>query len=205
MSFLEFRNAMFELACFNTNQVYAWYPNFDSNNLTRWLKKGLLIKLRQSYYTFPEYLKFPDFASYFANRIYQPSYISLHSGLSFYGMIPESVTQITSVTTLKTFSFTNVFGEYSYKTINPSLFFGYDLKPLPDGRALQIAQPEKALLDLLYLYPFYDSENEFSDLRLDDDYLSTDFDKNLFLEYAGQFKNKSLDKRVSMLIKTYNL
>ena len=205
MNFIEFRNSLFELACFTSNQVYAWYPDFDRNNLTRWLKKGLIIKLRQGYYTFPEYLKIPDFAYYFANRIYQPSYISLHSALSFYGMIPESVTQIISVTTLKTLSFTNAFGEYSYKTIHQSLFFGYDLKPLPDGRALQIAKPEKALLDLLYLYPFYDTEHALSDLRLDDGYLSTDFDKGLFLEYAGQFNKKALYKRARLLIKTYDV
>jgi len=40
---------------FNIDQIYAWQPGFDRNNLSRWTRNGLLIRLRQSYYTFPEY------------------------------------------------------------------------------------------------------------------------------------------------------
>lgn len=117
MTFLEFKNQFFDLACFNIYQVYAWQPDFDRNNLTRWAKKGYLIRLRQGYFAFSEYKSKPDYSLYFANRIYRPSYISLHTALSFYGMIPEAVVQITNVTTLKTTSFVNDFGEYSYKNV----------------------------------------------------------------------------------------
>lgn len=134
---------MFDLACFSIDQVYAWQPGFDRNNLSRWIKKGLLIRLRQGYFTFPEYKGKPDYAWYFANRMYRPSYISLHTALSFHGIIPESVIQITSVTSLKTAYFKNPFGEYSFKTLKKELMFGYLLKPMPDGRALQMADPEK--------------------------------------------------------------
>ena len=202
---MDFKNRMFDLGCFNIHQVYAWKPGFDRNNFVRWAQKGYIIRLRQGYYSFPEYKGKPDFAMYFANRIYRPSYVSLHTALSFYGIIPEAVVQITSVTTLKTASFTNDFGEYSYKSISEDLMFGYDLKPLADGRALQIAKPEKALLDLLYLYPFYTSEKDFEELRLDDDYLQNEFDSNLLIEYALKFENKSLEKRINLLINTYGL
>lgn len=117
MSFLEFKNKMFDLACFNIHQIYAWQSGFDRNNLTRWVKKGYLIRLRQGYFAFSEYKNKPDYSFYFANRIYRPSYISLHSALAFYGLIPEAVVQITSVTSLKTESFNNDSGEYSYKSI----------------------------------------------------------------------------------------
>ena len=106
MSFLEFKEQLFDLACFNIYQIYAWQPDFDRNNLTRWTKKEYIVRLRQGYFTFSEYKNKPDYFLYFANRIYRPSYISLHSALSFYGMIPEAVVQITSVTSLKTASFT---------------------------------------------------------------------------------------------------
>jgi predicted transcriptional regulator of viral defense system len=147
----------------------------------------------------------PDYQLYFSNRIYRPSYISLHTALSFYGMIPEAVTQITSVTTLKTASFTNDFGEYSYKNIKENLMFGYELKPMADNRTLQFATPEKALLDLLYLYPFYDSEQELEELRLDENYLQDDLNKDLLMEYCVKFQNKALDRRVKLLLKTYDL
>ena len=47
MTFLEFKNQLFDLACFNIYQVYAWQSDFDRNSLTRWVKKGYLIRLRQ--------------------------------------------------------------------------------------------------------------------------------------------------------------
>ena len=102
MNYIHFRQSWFDFACFNTNQIYAWRPNFDRNNLARWLKKGLLIRLRQGFYTFPDYMNKPDFIYYFANQIYKPSYISLHTALSFYEVIPEMVVQFTSITSLKT-------------------------------------------------------------------------------------------------------
>ncbi|MCK9626640.1 MAG: hypothetical protein M0R23_09340 [Bacteroidales bacterium] len=59
---------------------------------------------------------------------------------------------IISITTLKTTSFVNDFGEYSYKNVKENLLFGYDLKPMADNRTIQFAIPEKALLDLLMNY-----------------------------------------------------
>jgi len=196
---------MFDLVCFNIHQVYGWEPGFDRNNFGRWIKKGLLIRLRQGYYTFPEYKNKADIALYFANRIYRPSYVSLHTALSFYGMIPEAVMQITSVTTLKTISFSNDFGEYGYKSIKPELFFGYELKPILEGQAFQLARPEKALLDLLYLYPFYNTIQDMEDLRLDEDFVHDDLDIRILDEYTSRFKNKALEKRVRLLKNTYGL
>jgi len=205
MNFIEFRRKMFDLACFNINQVYAWQPDFNRNNLVRWTNRGLIIRLKQGYYTFPEYKGKADYPFYFANRIYRPSYISLHTALSFYGMIPEAVVQITSVTSLKTASFSNAFGEYSYQSEKEELMFGYDLKPMEDGRTLMFAQPEKALLDLLYLYPFYDSTQELEELRLDESYLNEDLSRDILQEYTSRFENKALEQRVQRLIITYGL
>ena len=205
MNYLAFKNRMFDLACFNIHQVYAWKPDFDRNNFVRWTKKGLLIRLRQGYYTFPEYKAKPDFSLYFANRIYRPSFISLHTALAFYGMIPEAVVQITSVTSIKTINFTNDFGEYVYKSMREDLMFGYDIKPIADGRTLQIARPEKALLDLFYLYPFYGSARELEDLRLDEFFLQEMLNRKLLEEYLSRFKNNALEKRVLLFIKNYSL
>ena len=196
---------MFDLACFNVHQVYAWKPGFDRNNFVRWTKQGLLIRLRQGYYTFPEYKGNSDFVLYFANRIYRPSYVSLHTAMAFYGMIPEAVIQVTSVTSLKTASFRNDVGEYVYKSIQKELMFGYDLKPLAEGRTLQLACPEKALIDLLYLYPFYNTRQALEDLRLDEDFSQSDLDQSKLEEYTLRFNNKALDKRIQLLITTYNL
>lgn len=202
MNYQEFRNKLFELECFNTNQVYAWKPDFEKNNLWEWVRKGLLVKLRNGYYTFPEFKNKSGFSFFLANRIYRPSYISLHTALAFYGMIPEAVIQITSVTSLKTAIFSNEFGEYSYKSVRSDLLFGYELKPL-EGRSLLFATPEKALLDLLYLYPFYKTEVDFQELRLDEYFMQNSLNISLFQEYLIQFGSKALEKRASLLLKTY--
>lgn len=205
MTFLEFKDKMFALGCFNIHQIYAWKHDFDRNNLTRWVKKGYLVRLRQGHFAFSEYRGKNDYAMYFANRIYRPSYISLHTALAFYGMIPEMVVQITSVTSLKTASFTNDFGEYSYRNIKESLMFGYDLKPIVDNRTMQFATPEKALLDLLYLYTFYNTEQEMEALRLDEDYLHNYLKKDLLKDNLSVFRSKTLEQRIKLLFKTYQL
>lgn len=196
---------MSPLACFNVNQVYAWQPDFSRNNLVRWTSQGLLIRLRQGYYTFPEYLSKPDYSFYFANRIYRPSYVSLHTALAFYGMIPEAVTQITSVTSLKTASFTNPLGIFTYSSVKEDLMFGFLSRPISDGHTVLLATPEKALTDLLYLYSFYNSVNEMDELRLDDYFLHEELDRDLLFEYSARINNKALDRRVKLLVKSYGL
>lgn len=205
MAFLEFKEKMFGLACFNIHQIYAWQPGFDRNNLTRWVRKGYLFRLRQGYFAFSEFKNKPDYPLYFANRIYRPSYISLHTALAFYSMIPEAVVQITSVSSLKTASFSNDSGEYSYKSVKENLMFGYEPKPMADNRTIAFATPEKALLDLLYLYPFYNSVLELEELRLDEEYMQENLNRDLLADYCAGFRSKALDQRVKILLKIYSL
>ncbi|MDD4590552.1 MAG: hypothetical protein PHG06_09020 [Parabacteroides sp.] len=204
MNFLEFRDNFIEIGCVGTHQIKALYPDFNTNNLTRWIKQGLLIKLRQGFYSFPSLKKQPNFVLYVSNRIYKPSYISLHTALAFYGIIPEAVTQITAVSAMKTATFDNDFGSFTYKKIKENLFFGYELKLL-ENRNILFATAEKALLDLLYLYPFYNSNEEMEDLRLDEDYLTNDLNVVRLNEYLARFQNKALEKRVELMKKTYGI
>jgi len=205
MDFLTFRERMYPMGCFNINQVLLWEKDFDRNNLTRWCRKGLLVKLRNQYYAFPEYRQVPDFSRYVANRIYMPSYISLHSALSFYGMIPEEVVQLTSVTTLKTAKFENAFGTFHYQNVKTPLFFGYEMKTMQNGRGLLFATPEKALLDLLYLNPYYKTVHDMEELRLDEDFLQSEFNWERLHDYLAQMGSKTLTQRVKRLLKAYGL
>jgi len=205
VNYTQFRSKFAPLACFNINQVYAWDPDFNRNNFISWTAKGLLIRLRQGFYTFPEYLEMPDFRYYFANRMYHPSYVSLHSALAFYGIIPETVVQITSITSLKTASFSNPFGDFSYKSVSADLMFGYDMKKMKDDRMFAYATPEKALLDLLYIYPFYNTINEIENLRLDEDFLQEDLKMEVLTEYLNRFENTALETRVGKLMDFYRL
>ena len=205
MVYQDFRNAFIDQICFTSNQIYAWYPGFDKNNLSRWVRKRYLIRLKNSFYMFRELIDTPDIALYVANRIYRPSYISLHTALSFYGLIPEAVARITSVSTLKTAGIENDLGSFSYSKIKNKLFTGFDYLPFLKDRTILIASPEKALLDLLYLYPFYNSEADMLDLRLDTDMLQEVIHLNSLQKLLITFENKALEKRTHLLLKCYKL
>ncbi len=213
VSYIEFKERLLPEGCFSIHQARFNFPSFDRNNLTRWTKKGLLVRLRQEWYAFPEMLRRPDFSRYVACRFYRPSYISLHTALSIYGLIPEAVTGITSVSTLKTARFENGFGQFSYQSVKPELFFGFKPVSLPVNAAVvnapeqvwMLAHPEKALLDLLYLYPFYDNEGDLELLRLDEDFMTGELDIDRLGEYQLKMGSKALDVRVRKLLNVYGL
>lgn len=205
MNYLAFREMMYEYACFSVHQAYLAFPGFDRNNLCRWVNKGYLIRLRQGWYAFAEYKGQSDYNWYFANKMYAPSYISLHTALAFYGLIPEAVIGINSVSSLKTASFRNDFGNFTYNSVKDDFMFGYVLKPLADGRTIQLATPEKAILDLLYLYPFYKTEKDMQDLRMDEDFLHNELNKERLLSYTEQAGSKALSERIRLFINTCEL
>ena len=205
MNWIDFKAKMFDLVCFSIHQVYAWRPGFDRNNLTRWVRKGYLDHLRRGWYAFPEYKSVPGAAEFIAGRFYRPSYVSLHSALSFYELIPESVVQTTSVTSLKTAAFKNDFGEFSYKSVKADLMFGYVQRPVAGGLTTAYATREKALLDLLYLYPFYSSESELAELRLNTHLMHEDLDRNQWELLGARFECAALEKRMRTLEKVYGL
>lgn len=80
-----------------------------------------------------------------ANFVHQPSYISLHSALSFYGILSQFVYSVTSITTRKTKKLMIAEKEYVYSHVNQNHFWGYE-----KSNGMLIATPEKALVDTLY-------------------------------------------------------
>ncbi len=182
----------------------------DKGNLSRWAANGMLVRLRQDWYAFPDMISVNNFARYIAERIYRPSYISLHTALSYYGIIPEAVVAITSVSTHKTAKFDNQFAQYTYQKIKPQLFFGYEPKSIAgdfntDRRSFMLAHPEKAILDLLYLYPEYKTEEDMLELRFDDYFMQEDLNIKRLEKYQEIFANKALDNRIKTLRNTYGI
>jgi predicted transcriptional regulator of viral defense system len=68
-----------------------------------------------------------------------------------------------------------------------------------------LATPEKALIDLLYLYPQYSTEEEMRELRLDEDFIQNELDKERLTEYASRIGSPILTKRVKLMLKTYGI
>lgn len=122
------------------------------NQISRWEKKGLLLKIKKGMYILNENDRkvFPS-RFFFANQIIWPSYVSLESALSYYGLIPERVEDVTSVTTKKTSSFNAPLGEFVYRHLKTEAFKGYRSFKDEAGLEIFIAEPEKAVVDFLYL------------------------------------------------------
>lgn len=122
------------------------------NQLTRWQKRGLIIQLKRGIYILNKNDRkiFPS-RFFFANQLMWPSYVSLESALGYYGLIPEIVSDVTSVTSKKTVRFRNGLGQFIYQHVKLDAFKGYRSFKDEAGMDVLIADPEKALVDFLYL------------------------------------------------------
>lgn len=127
-----------------------------------------------------------------ANRLYAPSYISFEYALSRYGIIPESVYTVTSVTTRITREFVVNNKSFTYSHIKKQAYRGYRTEKI-GGMTVLIAEPEKALVDYLY---FVSLKRKTLNERLNIHKLR----KKAVLEYARLFGRKSLIKLVKEII-----
>jgi len=143
-----------------------------ASQLSRWVASGRLTRLRRGLYVVAEpYASRRPYPFEVANALVAPSYVSMEYALGWYGIIPEAVFTVTSVTTGRAGAFTTPFGRFAYRHVRPGYFWGYDLVPLLSGPpALQpqayVASPEKALLDLLYFRRRADDTALLAELRL---------------------------------------
>ncbi len=87
-----------------------------------------------------------------ANLLYGPSYVSMEWALSFYGMIPERVHTVTSMTLGRNKEYHTPVGDFSYSNLSPrSYSIGITQKKSPDSTGgFLIASPEKAMADMVY-------------------------------------------------------
>ena len=135
--------------------------------LSRWTRAGKLIQLRRGVYSLADpYRKVQPEPFLLANALKPASYVSLQSALAYYGMIPEYVPVVTSVTTGRPEEVDTPLGRFLYRHVKMSWFFGYRQVELTSGQVAFIAQPEKALLDLAYLTTGTASEDYWQQLRL---------------------------------------
>ncbi|MCG2689934.1 hypothetical protein L6252_01480 [Candidatus Parcubacteria bacterium] len=195
MQYLELKEKLNNFIVFSLTDIRKIEAHFDLRRLNEWQNKGYLKKLRRGYYMFSD-IKLDEQALFLiANKLYSPSYISLEMAFSYYGLIPESVYEITSATTKKTISFKTQIGEFTYHKIKPQLMFGYQLINY-QNQNYKIAEIEKAILDYLYINPQLGTEADFFELRFNAHELLTKIDLQKLNNYLVVFKNKSLKKRV---------
>src|SRR5699024_3644471 len=152
ISYIDFEKTLSPFGIFRLSDILKVYPAFDSRRLNEWQKKGYITKLIKGHYIFNSIYVDEAVLFQIANFLAKPSYISLESALSYYHFIPEQSFSITSVTTLKTNHYETPKGSFLYQSVKSSLFFGYRVIP-SNRRPILMAEPEKAILDFLYLHP----------------------------------------------------
>lgn len=64
-----------------------------------------------------------------------------------------------------------------------------------DGHNFLLATPEKALLDLLYLNPYYKSEQDMAELRLDEYFMQDELNTELLSDYLLRFRKKGAGQK----------
>jgi predicted transcriptional regulator of viral defense system len=123
-------------------------PASAKHLLIRYVQKGLVLRLKEKRGLYCLKGK-PPHPWHLANRLLQPSYISLETALAHYGIIPESVYAVTSVTPRITRSFEALNLTFSFHKIKREAYAGY--RPLEiQGQTVLLGEPEKAMADYLY-------------------------------------------------------
>jgi len=118
----------------NENSLYKFLQRLEGADILKRVTKGkYLFSLKET----------NDYE--LANFLFTPSYISLESALSFYGILAQFPYTITSVTPRKTKKIIYNEKEFEFAHLKREYFFGFIKKD-----NFLIALPEKALLDELY-------------------------------------------------------
>lgn len=198
MNYRQFHDEMNAFPVFSIREIEKHFPGFDSRRLVEWQDKGYIQKLRNRYYFFTGNSVNERYLFFAANKLYSPSYVSLESALSWHGFIPEGVFQVTSCSTRKTQSFETPLGSFTYRHIKPTLFFGYQLEEW-NNHHFVIAEPEKTVIDYLYLHHEIGDPDDLESLRWN----SAEMNNSLSMEkidlYASHIDSKALIKRLKLL------
>jgi hypothetical protein len=113
------------------------------------VNQGIIYQLRRGLYiTTPLVNKTNPEPFLIANHLYGPSYVSLDSALFYWGLIPEQVYEITSVTTKPSKKFQPLKTTYSF-THMPIAYYPLGLQSfsMTEKQTVLIASPEKSLCD----------------------------------------------------------
>ena len=197
MQYIKLKEDLKKYTVFSLKDIKKIDQKFGRARLNEWQKKGYIKKIIKNFYIFTDIMPDEHYLFEIANRIYPPSYVSMETALSYYNLIPESVYTVTSVSTRRTYTFDAEIGQFIYRKIKPSIFFGYKLLEYGDKK-IKIASIEKTILDFLYLNPRINSLSTMESIRLNKEEFLDNADKNKLNDYLALFNNKQLSKRIKV-------
>jgi predicted transcriptional regulator of viral defense system len=204
MKFREFESKIRALPTFNLNDVRKLDPGFHRQQLYYWHNQGYIKPLAGGYYILADRAMDEMMLFMVANKIYEPSYVSLESALAYYEVIPETVLGVTSVSTRKTKQYESTWGVFSYRSVKPQYMIGYQVIETSLGIKFKIAYLEKAILDYLYLHSEIRSIVDFEELRWNRTQLLGLLDHSMFTRYVNLFDKRALENRVNQFMDYLN-
>jgi predicted transcriptional regulator of viral defense system len=198
MKFQDFVSAI-DKPYFSSMDITLRQISVYPHQLSLWKRQGKIASLRRGLYFFA-HRKEALSRELVASLLYDESYISLESALSYYGFIPEMVYTETLVTSKTNRKFSNVFGTFLYRHVQAKLLFGYDIVESDAGK-YRMAQPEKALLDYFYLnLGRIQGIDDILELRLNYHEIAEKIDRKKFLSYREQFRVQKLNRITDLLL-----
>jgi predicted transcriptional regulator of viral defense system len=202
MNFVAFQNTFKSFPLIPVSDILKHDPGFDTRRLVEWQNKGYIEKIKNGFYYFTHQQKNEMFYFLAASKIYKPAYVSLESALSYHGLIPEGVFSVTAITTNNTATFHSKLCRFYFRHLKASLFFGYNLLKYNEFH-INMAEPEKALLDYLYLQKPNTAE-ALSAMRLNKIITKELFGNSKMNDYLGLFNSPAMNRRLMLLQKIIN-
>lgn len=139
-----------------TSAIASLYPNITSVNrkVANLEKEGRIIRLKRGMYVVnPNESGKLLSLGLIGNVLYGPSYVSMLTALREYGLIPERVEVVESMTTHLTVSFENPVGRFEYHHCAKDYYSIGITQREEEGISYLIATPEKALCDYIVCTP----------------------------------------------------
>lgn len=189
--------------------IGAMYPELSqkSGKLRSLERSGKIVRLKRALYVVsPKVTGKPLSMELMANHIYAPSYVSMSSALSYYGLVPEAVYAVQSMTVKHSRVFNTPYGRFYYHSM-PREAFHIGVRLVSEGDyAFLIASPEKALCDLVantsrldLRYRKEAREYLEENIRLDMDAFGR-MDASVFEEYAAVGKKGNSIRTILKLL-----
>ncbi|OGK09696.1 hypothetical protein A2767_07580 [Candidatus Roizmanbacteria bacterium RIFCSPHIGHO2_01_FULL_35_10] len=195
---------------FSKNSLRALEKNEEklNFNIKYWIKTGKIISLKNGLYItksrWDKEINKDLYLEYLANKIYEPSYLSLEYIMNKYSLLTEAVYGITSITTKKTKSFVNGLASFNYSSMTPDLFTGYETTKAFDT-FIFTASKAKAVFDYLYLRFIKNTpinKKIIEELRINWENITKSEFKNIE-GYANKAKSLKVKQVISLIKKMY--
>lgn len=186
------------------------FPELDAPNkkVQALEKNGDIIRLKRDLYVVSQEISGKEICiPLCANHLYGPSYVSLRWALRWYGLIPERVFRMTSMTTRHARLFETPLGVFDYHRV-PGNYLGIGIKMQQENdTTFLIATPEKALCDMILLDKHVPNQSVKrlvqyleEDIRFDMDALA-DFDVKIIEECAEYGGKKMIFNNLIKILK----